>query len=76
MTSFESSDGQIQVEASEESAILRVLSVTVAASRVDKAFDRAYRKLQKEARVKGFRPGKAPRSVLERMKTGPRNSFE
>jgi trigger factor len=27
--------------------------------------DRAYRKLGKEAKVKGFRPGKVPRSVLE-----------
>ena len=67
MTSFEASDGQIRVEATEESPILRVLSVTVDASRVDKAFDRTYRNLQKEVRVKGFRPGKAPRSVLERM---------
>ncbi len=67
MTSFESSDGQIQVEATEESPILRVLSVTVAAAQVDKAFDRTYRNLRKEVRVKGFRPGKAPRSVLERM---------
>ena len=67
MTSFESGDGQIQVEATEESPILKVLSVTIAASRVDKAFDRTYRNLQKEVRIKGFRPGKAPRSVLERM---------
>lgn len=67
MTSFESSDGQIQVEVSDESPILKVLAVTVAGTRVDKAFDRTYRNLQKEVRVKGFRPGKAPRSVLERM---------
>jgi trigger factor len=51
----------------DESAILKVLSVTVAAERVDKAFDRTYKNLAKEVRVKGFRPGKAPRSVLERM---------
>jgi len=67
MTSFESSDGQIQVEVTEESPILSVLAVTVAAERVDKAFDRTYRNLKKEVRVKGFRPGKAPRAVLERM---------
>ena len=67
MTGFQSSDGQIQVEVTEESPILRVLSVTVAAVRVDRAFDRSYRKLRKEVRVKGFRPGKTPRSVLERM---------
>ncbi len=67
MTGFESSDGQIRVEVTEESPILKVLSVTVAAERVDKAFDRTYKNLAKEVRVKGFRPGKTPRSVLERM---------
>ena len=70
MTSFESSDGQVQVEVADESPILKVLSVTVAAERVDKAFDRAYRGLKKEVRVKGFRPGKVPRAVLERMYAG------
>ncbi len=67
MTGFESSDGQIRVEVTEESPVLKVLAVTVAAKRVDKAFDRTYKNLRKEVRVKGFRPGKAPRSVLERM---------
>ena len=67
MTSFESPDGQIRVETTEESPILTVLSVSVAAARVDKAFDRTYRNLQKQANVKGFRPGKVPRSVLERL---------
>lgn len=67
MTSFESPDAQIRVETTEESPILTVLSVTVAAGRVDKAFDRTYRNLQKQANVKGFRPGKVPRSVLERL---------
>jgi trigger factor len=67
MTAFESNDGHIQVTVSDESPILKLLSVTVAAARVDKAFDRTYNTLRKEVRVKGFRPGKAPRSVLERM---------
>ena len=67
MTSFESPDAQIRVETTEESPVLAVLSVTVAAARVEKAFDRSYRDLQKQANVKGFRPGKVPRSVLERL---------
>lgn len=67
MTGFESSDGQIHVDVTEESPIVKVLSVTVSSRRVDKAFDRTYANLRKEVRVKGFRPGKAPRSVLERM---------
>ena len=67
MTGFESSDGHIQVEVTEESPVVKVLSVTVSRARVDRTFDRTYKNLQKEVRVKGFRPGKAPRSVLERM---------
>jgi trigger factor len=33
---------------------------------VEKAFDRAYNYLSREAKIPGFRPGKAPRQVLER----------
>jgi trigger factor len=41
--------------------------VRVAAEQVDQAFASAYRDLARRARVKGFRPGKVPRSVLERL---------
>ena len=41
------------------------LSVTVEAERVDAAVDEAARHLAQEVRVPGFRPGKAPRRVLE-----------
>lgn len=57
----------INVECSETSAVVRSLSIEVPAGRVKKAFDKAYNDLKKSARVKGFRPGKTPRSVLERM---------
>lgn len=67
MTGFESSDGHIRVEVTEESPVVKVLSVTVSKARVDRTFDRTYKNLRKEARVKGFRPGKAPRPVLERL---------
>jgi trigger factor len=43
------------------------LEVRVQAERVGKAFDRAYRELARQVRVKGFRPGKTPRAVLERL---------
>lgn len=66
-TVYESDDGDIRVEVVAESAILQTLAVEVAARRVDKAFDRAYQGLRKEVRVKGFRPGKTPRAVLERL---------
>jgi trigger factor len=51
----------------EEGAVLRVLEIELAPSRVQEAFDRAYRELARGARVKGFRPGRAPRSVLEKL---------
>ncbi len=60
-------NSDINVECSEASPVVRNLSVEVQASRVSKAFDRAYSDLKRTARVKGFRPGKVPRSVLERM---------
>jgi len=41
------------------------LTVTVPAADVDAAVDRAYRELAKKVKVPGFRPGKAPRSVID-----------
>ena len=57
----------VQVECEETSSVLRNLSVEVDAGRVGRAFDAAYAELRKTARVRGFRPGKVPRKVLEQM---------
>ncbi|MBW3536696.1 MAG: trigger factor [Actinobacteria bacterium] len=46
------------------------LSVEVDAGEFDKAVDAAYRSLAKEVRLPGFRPGKAPRKVLQ-ARLGP-----
>ena len=62
-----SESGEIRVEVVEESPVVKTLTVEVAAPRVAKAFDKAYEGLRKQARIKGFRPGKAPRAVLERL---------
>ncbi len=59
--------GDVRVTTHEESPVIRRLEVEVEPARVRKAFDRAYRDLAKRARVPGFRPGKAPRGVLEKM---------
>ena len=68
MADGETSDKPTVAVTSEEvSAVVRSLGVEVDASRVNRAFDRAYRDLAKRVRVKGFRPGKTPRSVLERL---------
>jgi trigger factor len=55
------------VSTTETSPVIRTLEVEVDAKRVRKAFDRAYRDLSRRVRVRGFRPGKAPRSVLEKL---------
>ena len=55
------------VSVREEGAVTRWLEVEVPAARVDEAFARAYRGLARSARVRGFRPGKAPISVLRRL---------
>jgi trigger factor len=41
------------------------LHVAVPAAEFEKAVDAAFRKLAREVRVPGFRPGKAPRRILE-----------
>jgi trigger factor len=41
------------------------LHVAVPASEFEKAVDAAFRKLAREVRIPGFRPGKAPRRILE-----------
>ena len=58
---------EIQVECDETSSVSRSLSVEVDAARVGRAFETAYGQLRKTARVRGFRPGRVPRKVLERM---------
>jgi trigger factor len=67
MTATQTTDSSIQVETIERTPILHTIEVEVDAGRVRKVFDRAYRDLAKQVRVKGFRPGKTPRSVLEKL---------
>ena len=67
MTEAQKKDASIRVETIESTPILHTIEIEVDAKRVRKAFDRAYRDLAKQVRVKGFRPGKAPRSVLEKL---------
>jgi len=57
----------VRVTSTEESPVAYSLAVEVDAKRVGKAFERAYRDLGRKAQVKGFRPGKVPRSVLEKL---------
>jgi trigger factor len=56
-----------QFHVEETSSVVRTIVIDVSADAVDAAFDRAYRDLARRVRVAGFRPGKAPRSVLQRL---------
>jgi trigger factor len=57
----------IRVRTTEESPVVRSLEVSVDVKRVRRAYDRAYQDLARRAPVRGFRPGKTPRSVLEKL---------
>jgi trigger factor len=49
------------------SSVKKVLEVELPAEKITQELDKAYRELKKKAKIKGFRPGKAPRSTLERI---------
>ena len=56
----------MDVKLEEISPVERKLSVAVPSQNVDKQMDLAYRAWGKKAKIKGFRPGKIPRSILQR----------
>ncbi|MGD8264413.1 MAG: trigger factor [Desulfobacterales bacterium] len=49
------------------SSVKKTLHIEVPADEVVRELNSAYKELKKRAKVKGFRPGKIPRSVLERL---------
>lgn len=61
----------MQVSVQKLSPVLLELAVEVEVDRVRQEVERAYSMVARNAKVKGFRPGKAPRSVLQHM-YGPR----
>ena len=57
----------MKVTVEDQSSVKKVLHIEVPQEKVVSEFNKAYSELKKTAKIKGFRPGKAPRSVLERM---------
>src|SRR5580693_4956893 len=57
----------MQIEVARISPVVMELAVEVSADAVKAEVDKAYASLQKKARVRGFRPGKAPRQVLAHL---------
>ncbi|MCH7599304.1 MAG: trigger factor [Myxococcales bacterium] len=58
---------EIRVETQQGSGVVRSVGVTIPQSQVRRAFDRTYHQLARTASVRGFRKGKVPRSVLEKL---------
>ena len=56
----------MKVNVEELSSVERRLTVEIPAKDVDKVFNKIYNNLKKTTKIKGFRPGKVPRPVLER----------
>ena len=56
----------MQVTVDDLSSVKKSLLIEIPAEDVTRELDEAYKNLRKTARIKGFRQGKAPRSVLER----------
>ncbi len=57
----------MQVTVEDINSVKKILRVEIPAERVHQQIEDAYREIKKSAKIKGFRKGKAPRSVLERL---------
>lgn len=57
----------MKVTVEDKSSVKKILHIEVPQADVVRELNGAYQHLKKTAKIKGFRPGKAPRSVLERM---------
>ena len=57
----------MKVTVEDLSTVKKVLHIEVPKEEVVRELDSAYAQLKKTAKIKGFRPGKAPRSVLTRL---------
>ncbi len=57
----------MEVTVTDISSVKKKVQIQIPQADVAKELDSAYLQLKKNAKVKGFRPGKTPRSVLERM---------
>ena len=55
----------MEVNVENLSSVKKILHIEVPKDVVNREIDNAYKDLRKTAKIKGFRPGKAPRQVLE-----------
>jgi trigger factor len=58
---------KMQVSVEDINSVKKTLHIEIPEKEVVRELDNAYNALKKNAKVKGFRPGKVPRSALERL---------
>lgn len=56
----------MKVNVEELSQVQRRITVELPAKEVDKTLNKVYNKLKNSVKIKGFRPGKVPRPIMER----------
>jgi len=57
----------MQITLEQISPVLVELSVQIDAERVTQEYDKTFGAIQKSSRIKGFRPGKAPKDIVRRV---------
>ncbi|MGD8449278.1 MAG: trigger factor family protein, partial [Desulfobacterales bacterium] len=57
----------MKVSVENVSSVKKIMNVEIPEEKVVSELNDAYKQLKNTAKIKGFRKGKAPRSVLERM---------
>ena len=57
----------MQVSVEDINSVKKTLHIEIPEAEVVHELDQAYNELKKRAKVKGFRPGKVPRSVVVRL---------
>jgi trigger factor len=57
----------MQFTVEDVSSVKKTLHIEIPQDEVARELEKAYNQLKKNAKIKGFRPGKVPRAVLERM---------
>ena len=59
----------MKVTVEDKSTVKKILHIEIPQEDVTREVDSAYAQVKKTAKIKGFRPGKAPRSVLAAART-------
>ncbi|OGP57548.1 MAG: trigger factor [Deltaproteobacteria bacterium RBG_13_49_15] len=57
----------MQVTVENVNSVKKIIHVEIPESSVSQELDNAYNQIKKTAKIKGFRPGKVPRNVIERL---------